>query len=286
MKRSILAVFSDPHGGHELGLCNPETVLEDDSSGEIVQKPIILNAAQERLWDIYAGAIGEIKILAGKSDVYVKCLGDATHGNKYIAEQLTTKMSDQLIIGEYLFYPWFQIPTLKAIRLTKGTDAHEYGEGSSSIIISKMLKNKFPKVDVRAVYHGLARLGGVFIDYSHHGPTSGIRRWLEGNEARYYLRSIMMTEIECGHIPPHLVLRGHVHSYVKEYLSIQANGTEYESWMVVVPSMDLISGFARKAAKSPYRIKNGVIAFEMLNDRIYDIHFFGNTLDVRTVEEF
>lgn len=283
MKRSILLVFSDPHGGHKLGLCNPETVLEDDTSGD---KSVEINDAQTRLWEIYTGGINEVKSLAGKDPVYAICLGDITHGTKHIQEQMSTRLSDQLLIAKANFLPLFEIKTLKMLRMVKATDAHELGEGSSAITVASMLQDKFPKVDIRTIYHGLLRLNGLFIDYSHHGPPPGSRRWLEGNEARLYLRSIMMTEIEAGHIPPHLILRGHVHQYIKEYLCLQANGREYESWLTIIPSLDLISGFARQVAKSPYRIKNGIVAYEILNERIHDIHFFGNTLDVRTIEEF
>ena len=241
MKQSLIAVFSDPHGGHKLGLCNPETIIENDDTGEIKEISPVLNDAQLLLWEVYSNAIENVKLLAGKDDVMLWCIGDLTQGNHYISEQMTTRIADQLFIAEYIFYPWFdKIPKIEKVRIAKGTGSHEFGEGSSSLAVAKSLRAKFPKKDIRSVYHGLARTNqGIFIDYAHHGPYPGSRNWLKGNEARYYLRSIMIGELNSGNIPPHIVLRGHYHEYVKEYLSIIANGTEHESWITIIPSMDM-----------------------------------------------
>lgn len=287
MKRSLIAVFSDPHGGHKLGLCNPETIIENDDTGEIKEVSPVLNDAQLLLWEVYSNAIENVKLLAGKDDVMLWCLGDLTQGNHYISEQMTTRIADQLFIAEYNFLPWFEkIPQIKKVRIAKGTGSHEFGEGSSSLAVAKSLRAKFPKKDIRSVYHGLARTDqGIFIDYAHHGPYPGSRNWLKGNEARYYLRSIMIGELNAGNIPPHIVLRGHYHEYVKEYLSIIANGTEHESWITIIPSMDMLSSYARQKSMSSSRVTNGVVVYELIGNRVYDIHFFGTTTDIRTVED-
>lgn len=287
MKRTLIAVFSDPHGGHKLGLCNPNTIIEDDSTGEIKETSPVLSDAQILLSEVYSKGIEETNKLAGKDEVILICLGDVTQGNKYISEQMTTRIADQITIAEYNFFPWYdQIKNIRTVRLAKGTDGHEFGEGSAAIEVAKYLRAKYPRIDTRVVYHGLLRTkGGIFIDYSHHGPPTGKRNWLKGNEARYYLRSLMMDEISAGNTPPHIVLRGHFHDYVKEYLSIRTNGHEYESWITVIPSMDMISGFARQKGQSPYRVTNGIIVYELLDNRVHDIHYFGTTTDVRTFEE-
>jgi hypothetical protein len=286
MKRTLLSIFSDPHGGHKLGLCNPETILEDDGSGESRFYSPELTVAQDVLWEVYSKGIEEVSHLAKDDEVCVMCLGDETHGNKYVTEQVSTRIADQFIIAEYNFYPWIEkIKNIKAIRIAKGTGAHEFGEGSSSIMVSKLLRNKFPELDIRPVYHGLLKTNGVLIDYAHHRPTTGVRNWLRGNEARYYLRSLMMDEINSGKTPPHIVLRGHYHDYIKEYLSIRTNGHEYESWITIIPSMDFLGDFARQVSKSPFKVTNGIVTYEIIDGRIYDIHYFGCTTDIRTVEE-
>lgn len=287
MKRTLIPVVSDPHGGHKLGLCNPETIIEDDSMGEVQKISPILNEAQTLLWEVYSNGIDEVAKLAGKDEVLLILSGDVTQGNKYISEQMTTRIADQFFIAEYNLHPWIhKVKNIKTIRLAKGTGSHEFGEGSSSLTVSRLIKNKFPKIDIKSLYHGLIRTkGGVFIDYAHHGPYPGSRNWLKGNEARYYLKSLMMDEVQAGHVPPHIVIRGHYHQYIKEYYSLRTNGTEYESWLTVVPSMDMMSDFAIQASRSSYRITNGIVVYELIDNKVYDIHFFGTTTDVRTYEE-
>lgn len=287
MKRTLIAVISDPHGGHKLGLCNPETIIEDDSTGEVREYSPELNEAQTLLWEVYSKGIQEVEKLAGKDETLLIVSGDVTQGNKYISEQISTRIADQIFIAEYNLHPWLDSKiNIKKVRMAKGTSSHEFGEGSSSLTVARLLRAKYPKVNVRSLYHGLIRTpDGVFIDYAHHGPTPGSRNWLKGNEARYYLRSIMMDEISAGNIPPHIVIRGHYHQYVKEYLSIRTNGTEYESWITIIPSMDMIGDFARQASRSSYRVTNGIVVYELINGRVLNVHFFGHTTDVRTYEE-
>ena len=56
MKRVILAVASDKHGGHKLGLLNPRTILEDeDSKGNLIQWTPDLQSFQQYLWGLHEG---------------------------------------------------------------------------------------------------------------------------------------------------------------------------------------------------------------------------------------
>ena len=285
-KRAILVGFSDTHAGNRLGLCNPDTILEDENKeGEIIEYQPELTEIQKYLWECISEDKQKVIDLANDDDIVVMHHGDLTQGNKYPVEWMTTRLADQMDIAFWNMLPWLEIPNVKAMRFAKGTGSHEFGEGSSTIIVDKRLRERFPKKDIRSVYHGLCEILNITVDYAHHGPYPGSRNWLKGNEARYYLRSLMQDEIDIGNHPPNLVMRGHYHTPVKEYIWKKANGIEYESWLLITPSYCLISDYARQSSRSPHRITNGLWAIEIINNHIHHIHCFARTVDIRTKEK-
>lgn len=276
LKRKIILGISDPHCGFELGLTNPETELRNKKTPE-------LNASQDFLWNnTYLPAIEKIKELAGKDDIHVLFMGDITHGSKYISEQLSTKMSDQISYAFYAMLPIIQLKNCKSFGLSIGTNSHVFGEGSAEILVADRLQEKFPKINVFVDYHGLLNIEEFLIDTAHHGPHPGNRNWLRGNVARLYLRSMMMDDLDAGDKPANLVLRGHYHSYVREWCSITRMGITYDSWIVIMPSMCLLSSYGHQITQSTYRLSPGLVAFEIINSKLYDIHPMMQHLDIRT----
>lgn len=282
MNRFILAAISDTHGGFKLGLLNPKTILEDeDEEGNIIQYSPELNNTQKYLWDdVYLPAVDKLKELAGDDEIILAHIGDPTHGNKYISEQVSTRLSDQIDIALFNLLPLCQLDNVSTIRIVKGTGSHEFGEGSAPILIQRLLSKAFPNKSIKAVNHGLMEIDGFEVDYAHHGPYPGSRDWLRGNVARYYLRDLMYQSINSGMRPPNLVLRGHYHQYVREWLSMNGN----ESWLVILPSMCMLSFYTRQATRSAFRSTNGLVAFEVEDGQLREAHFFGKTMDIRTKE--
>jgi len=284
--RKIVVALADLHSGHKLGLLSPETILEDeDEEGNIEEWCPRLSSVQEYLWnDIYIPAVNSISDLADKDDIHILSVGDITHGNYYISQQISTRQSDQLLIADANLAPLMELKQTKSLRIVKGTGSHEFGEGSSAITMDRLLRTHYPNKDIRSLYHGLLSLDNFTIDYTHHGASAGRRDWLKGNELRYYLRSIMYAEIKLGNKPADLYLRAHYHEPVVEWLSMGMLDKEYESWICVLPSMCMIDDYARKVTRSKFTVTNGIYAFEIINDAIYKIHKFKKTLDIRTKE--
>lgn len=276
--------MSDPHAGFSQGLANPETVLRDALTGE--ENPINLNTAQSILWKIFSTGLEEISHLAGKDEIFAFCMGDITHGNKHLGEQVSTRMSDQTKIAFHNFIPVMELKQLKRLRIGIGTGAHEYGEGTSDDILTWMLRLKYPKKDTRTFYHGLAKIGGIIVDYAHHGPAPGSRNWTKGNSAKAYLMSMMMSDLDAGVEPPNLVLRGHYHTYVKEWCGISRNGNDYESWIMIMPALCLLGDYGKQITSSVYRISPGLVAVEVINEKINATYRYSTTLDLRTHEDF
>ena len=287
MKRAIIAAFGDQHGGHTLGLLNPSTKLKDwDIEGNPYWWTPKLNKSQEHLWyDCYEKDIADVSKLAGKDPIVAFNLGDITQGQKYISQWVSTRSSDQIFIAEANMLPWFALKNLHVVRLVRGTDSHGFGEGSADLTVEGLLQRRFPKRNIDVVFHGLADILGIKVDYAHHGPYTGSRNWLKGNVARYYLRSAMMDEIQIGNVPPHLYIRGHYHNYAEEYLRISNAQHAHKSWLTVLPSYCLMSDYARQATRSQFSVTNGMVAYEVVDDRIVEIHPFTHTIDIRTKEK-
>jgi hypothetical protein len=281
----ILAVASDKHGGHRLGLLNPETVLEyEDRKGNIVEYHPDLIDFQEYLWEIHQKHVKETQKLAGKDEIIVFDNGDTTAGNKYPHEQVSTRISDQFDIAAWNLRPWLELKNVKTVRIAKGTGAHTFGEGSSEIALQRILKGWYPRKDIKTVYHGLAKIAGILVDYAHHGPGVGIRNWLRGNIARLYLKSLIEDELDLGNVPPDLVIRGHFHDYVEEYVIKYFKGKRYKTQLNVLPSYCGIDDHARQITKSKYVLRHGMVCYEIIDGKILDTHPLLETLDIRTKE--
>jgi len=280
--RTIIAIVSDSHGGYRYGLMNPDVVLfDEDREGNPVPFRPRPTATQEYLWNLFTESTQKILELAGRDKILLLHNGDETHGNGHANELVTTRIADQVLIAASNFKSWITNPKVVAARFTIGTPVHNFKEGSSTLLVADMLAKEHKKHDVRAVNHGLLTFNQFSIDYAHHGPQPGSREWLKGNVARFYLRDLMIREIVAGNRPPDLVLRGHYHEPVIEQVRVG----EHVSTIIIAPAMAIIGEYARKVTQSRHQVTNGIIALEVVDGKLLDIHQFTNTLDLRTKEE-
>jgi hypothetical protein len=285
MQRTIIVVIADPHGGHRHGLLNPETVLEEtDEIGNIIgdYHPQVTRI-QQYLWEQYTDWINQIKGIAGEDPIYIVANGDLTAGNKYPQLLVSTREADQFLIAAANMHPLYALNP-RAVRIIKGTGAHVFNQGTSEIVVSTLLGAAYPKTDTRVMDHGLFVIGGVEVDISHHGPPPGSRKWLEGNEARYYLRSAMLDEITAGHAPARLYYRAHYHQSVEETLIVKGNGNRYKSTLIITPSLAFIDNHARQTVRSPSRITHGLSVAEVIDGELLRTIPLERTIDIRSHE--
>ena len=282
--RKILVIFSDTHGGEKRALMNPDVELEDEEpDGTLAPYTPNPTASQEYLWKKYNEDIDNVKHLAGKDEIVVIHNGDINHGIKYMDGLVSTRISDQIRIGIANMSPWLRLKNVKKMRLTCGTGAHDFGEGTAEYIIAAFLKETFKK-DVLGLYHGLMTLAGMKIDYAHHRTSAGIRNWLRGNIFRLYIKSQMMDELDAGDTPPDIIAGAHFHTQVEETVTLFRAGKRYITRGIVTPSYSFINPHARQITKSKYRIGIGLAAFEIINGKILDLHWLARTEDIRTKE--
>jgi len=279
--RTIVGVGSDFHGGSRFGLMNPNVVLySEDKDGNLTPWRPAMTATQAHLWKLYLSGLELIGGLAGNDRTVWIHDGDECHGNKHPQSLVSTRMADQILIADANFRPALALPNLALARLVAGTGAHNFAEGSSTMLVTKILQGAYPGLDIQTVYHGLMDIDGFTIDYSHHGPHPGSREWLRGNVARFYLRDMMMAALMAGEKPPSLVLRGHFHTKVIETLTMGG----FTSTLVIIPAMCVLDDYARQATRSVSTITNGLFAFEVEGSKLVEIHEFTDTLDIRTKE--
>ncbi len=284
--RTILAVFSDTHGGHKLGLMNPEVELQAEAeNGQLVPYQPTPSHSQEYLWNLYRENLRQVIELSEGCPVMAIHNGDIAQGDRFKSELVSTRMADQILIGAANLRPVMEYGNVYALRLAVGTEAHVFGEGSAEILVADVLKKEYPQKDIQVVHHGLCEVGGVLVDYAHHGPGRGIRVWLNGNVARYYLQSLMMEAIMRGEKPPRLVFRSHYHDWICETVTISIGDVDYVSTIVITPSYCMMGEHGYKATRSAGKITNGMAAVEIERGEVIKIHRLTKTLDIRTKEK-
>jgi hypothetical protein len=287
MSRILLVTFSDSHGGHKFGLLSPDVVFYDeDNEGTRRQLTPQLTSEQLYLYGLYQEHIAKCVEIAGKDDIYLAHNGDATQGTKYKDQLVSNRIADQIFIAEANMRHWLVLPNTKKFAVIAGTPAHNLGEGSSEILIADALQREYPEKKIRALYHGLWPIEGYTVDISHHGPTVGWRDWTKGNVARLYARDIMMRALNFGIDPPNLIIRSHHHDFVTEVVELRRGDKLYSSRIVVTPSYCLVGDFGRQAVKSPFMVTNGLVAFEIVDGYLHEMHLMLKSSDIRTKDLF
>ena len=311
--RVVLALQSDKHANHRLGLCNPSTVLPaDDEVGRGSDVQVQISPFQGALWEMYSEDVAGVLDFAGGDEVIVFDLGDRTHGSKYPDNQMSNCMADQFAIARANWAPWMLKPNVRRFRFSKGTGAHTYGEGSSETILASELayfvaamgagatpydsgssetrlasdlQGLDPGIDVRAVYHGVAEVNGIRLDYAHHGPGPGMRDWTQGNQVRYYLRSLIIEQRRMGLPACDVYVRGHRHAFVHEALTNELWAGELHTYhMVTLPSYCGMGAYGHQATFSAPFQWFGTVAVEILDGEVGRIKPFVHCVDIRTWE--
>lgn len=278
-----LLALSDTHCGHKLGLCPPDVTLYDETKeGNLIPYVPALTAFQQWLWDdVWLPSLETAQKTVGKERLIVVHLGDATHGDGHAEQLMGTRMADQIIIAGETIASLIETLHPAAIRLVKGTGVHEFGEGSTAILLSKMLGDTYRQIDIKPLYHWLLDVEGCLIDCAHHGPTIGARSWLGGNMARYYLRDIQMNALLMGEQAPDLVLRGHVHGLIDEVVTTG----RIRGRIIVCPSLCGLGDYARMKTRSAGILAVGMYLIRLDSGEVKDIIPLVETLDIRTREQ-
>lgn len=286
--RHIIAVRGDTHAGQDDGLKNPATLIpavdEKGNRQEDVFTPVSLRPFQKKLWQWHEDARGEIAKLARKDPIYFLEMGDITEGGVFKDNVGEYKMSDQYFIAKASFEPWLEMPQVKRVYIVKGTSVHTFGSGSSELIIADALRSKYPDKVIKCADHWMFNIGGCWLDVAHHGPFYGKRIWLEGNELHWYIQDVLMKDVSDGDQPPDVILRGHFHTFKQGWGWHQNSHNFWQCKGIITPALSFITDHSKKSTASKSKISVGMIALEVIDGKLHDVHPFVHWIDLRTME--
>ena len=235
------------------------------------------------MWELYQVGLGEVEAFAAGDPVHLFHVGDLTQGKAYTDHLVTTRMADQIAIATENLAVWFRAGIrLESVRLATGTGSHIFGESSSTVLVAQSLRDRFPAVDVLAVSQGLAAIDGMRIDYAHHGPSAGMREWTEGNQLRYYSKSIAIGDALRRKAPPRLIVRGHFHEWSWETVRV---AKRHQVDIILLPSMCGMGEHGRKATGSKNYITNGIVLVEIVDGEMRSVVDLVQELDLRFEED-
>jgi len=286
MRRRIVLALADTHAGHRLALLNPETILIGaDDDGEAYEWTPEPTETQRLLWTVYQEHIALAQELAGDDEIVVLHDGDLTNGDKYNATGkgniADTTREDQRQIAAMNLTPLLALPNVRRARIITGTASHV--PDAAEARIAHALAGTTGK-DVRSSHHSRFGISGVPFDVAHHGPGPGLRDWLRGNVARYYLRDLILRDRRLGKEPARVYIRAHFHIWVPETLHDRWRGRQQRFDLTVLPSYTGLTGYARQVTGSEPVVINGLCCYEVVDGKLVDVHPFVDEFDTRQEE--
>lgn len=284
-RRIILAV-ADTHGGHSLGLLNPDACViwvEDEwGMGEYV--PPIPTKVQTRLWPLWTDYIGEVVHYADGCEIVVVHAGDPTHGEKHPGGNIPgIDLEGQRTIAEWNLKPLLEMPNVSAMRMYTGTPAH-VEPGRADANVATRLARRFPNTDIKPVHHTRCHFGQEIFDGAHTGPHPGSRDWLRGNVAYLQLLDRIYRDRRMGKRPSTVYLRAHRHVYVHRTHNEVWAGEHTQHHLVIVPSFCGFTSYARSVTQSEPELCNGMVTFEIIDGKLREIKPWVDYTDLRMEE--
>lgn len=284
-KRRIVAAAADTHGGNLLGLCSPDVKLTKFTpQGQRYYFRPELTETQKWLWERWEEDIAKVEELADGDPIVLLHVGDETDGDKYQDQQMFTQKGAQLLIAAANVEPWYQLDNLQKVRYISGTGAHNFKEDSGTLNVIDKLQARHPGVETELVQHGLFEIDTVAFDVAHHGPSPGTRKYTEGRQLTYYTESLVQDALEDWEEPPKVVLRAHYHTLCWQAITKKTKHGVYKTEAVILPAYCGLTEHGRQATKSISKIDCGLVAFEIVDDRLVGVHPFWRSVDLRTKE--
>lgn len=281
-RTSFAILQSDLHCGYRFGLLMPGTVLEafDEADGDFIPE---LTATQKTLAKWNDSDFEKVGALTTGHPTAFFVEGDVCHGT-WVGDTVSPRLSDQPAMAVQALRRWVDLPQVHLVRFVKGTKVHSHGHGSLEMLTARLLRAETGK-DVHAYYHMAIDVSKVIFDLAHKGPAPGKRQWLDANELRFYVRSIMERALVNGQRPPHVVVRGHYHerrfSHVHEHLE----DSVVDTWGIILPAYSIFKDdYTNHATQAKSHMNAGTVVVEMKGGRVVDVHDFTHTFDLRRRE--
>jgi len=194
-----LVVASDPHAGHEFGLCPPAWWAQLDESGSRRSKAGIF---QRQLWEFYTTAIDALKpidILAVNGDA-IEGKGERSGG----VELITSDRHEQVEMARQAI-DYAEAPV---VRILFGTRYHAGREEDYEAMLCKTVKG-----NVAVHGHDFLDINGCKFDIKHKVGSSTIPHGRMTPIARARLWNVMWSSEHERQPQADVIIRSHVHYF-------------------------------------------------------------------------
>jgi len=231
-----IAVISDLHCNSTVGLCPPYVALDDGGS----YRP---SKAQRWIWARwleYVAAVGAShKRNGGK--LYIVFNGDMVDGDHHRTTQIiTNNITTQGTIAIDAITPLLDLSPDYTF-VIRGTEAHAGRSAMDEEAIARDIgAEPEPETGNHSWWHLVANIGGVLIDFAHHGRT-GSRYWTRGNSTMSLAADMVMQYAARGDKMPQVAFRAHKHTPVD-------TGDNYPIRLIQMASWQLSTAFGHKIA--------------------------------------
>jgi hypothetical protein len=225
-----LLVISDSHCNSSVGLAKPQIDLDDGDK---------VSASTARRWLFWTfNDIMEKVKAKQRGDLYTVFNGDVIElAAKHDSLQVITKNQEEAIrIGIEVFEPL--VAMSKGIYVVRGTEAHAGKSAQAEESFAANFTNTMRDEETgRASWWYLPlELDGVRMDIAHH-PRAGSGRPMNSQSGIDRVASdTLFTYANDGDVPPHLVIRSHLHGY-------RDSRDAFRTRAIITPAMSLLTSY-------------------------------------------
>jgi hypothetical protein len=225
-----LLVISDSHCNSTVGLAKPQIDLDDGDS---------VSASTARRWLFWTfNDIMEKVKTKQRGDLYTVFNGDVIElAAKHDSLQVITKNQEEAIrIGVEVFEPLVEMS--KGIYVIRGTEAHAGKSAQAEEAFASNFDNTIrnPETGRASWWYLPLEFDGVRMDIAHH-PRAGSGRPMNSQSGIDRVASdTLFTYANDGEIPPHLVIRSHLHGYKDSHNAFRTRA-------IITPAMSLLTSY-------------------------------------------
>lgn len=185
--------------------------------------------AQADLMAFWRQALADAKAAAKGCRVFLHLGGDAIDGERHHnTPQTIGQRADQVDLAVFMLLPWVNMASGGAALL--GTEAHVGGNGTDDRTVAKAL-------GLPARQRWRLDCAGKVLDWAHHAGL-GRKEWTSETALVSLANNTLVRCLRRGERPPDLIVRHHVHAYVRTH----AKGTD----VCTVPGWQAQTAYTRK----------------------------------------
>lgn len=226
-----LLVISDNHSNSSVGLSKPSIVLDDGDQNHA-------STARRWLYHTYEDILKQAK-QKQRGELYGLINGDAVEldaKNRSI-QIITPNQTKAVAIACEVLEPFFQM--CKGVFVMRGTEAHVGQQAQAEEALAANFTNVIPDPETgnKSRYWTPLEFDGVRIDVAHHPKGAGSGRPMNSQSGIDRIASdALFMYANDGKLPPHLVLRSHLHGY-------RDSRDAFRTRAIITPAMSLLTSY-------------------------------------------